>query len=259
MATMIQLEGMDNCRKLHGLKLIRSGELDGGTDEDFKILLGHGVRTVFDLRTSVEYITCDGASTFSSYFETVICNDMELKDLLSDTNEDGGDEEDEKNDDGGIEGGEKKKDDADKTNTKYDEGDVKNKDSGEEEIDENIGGEKDHVKKSDSDRHHINEDTDDKQEEKRHYRYSISWYESKSFLGEAFRRLSLFSKVRVIWCYLVNDRSTAKQKIRCIVGDTVINPLGLLGYYKYTIEFCGDRIQPSKYRTCKCIFYLPEL
>ena len=246
MATIIQLEGIDNCRKLHGLKLIRSAELDGGTDEDFKILLDHRVRIICDLRTSVEYMACDGASTIRSYFETIVCNDMELKDLLSKMKEDGGDEVDERNKHSADEGYGKNKDDADKKNTKYndssDEGDDKNNGEQEENI---VDGEKEDVKKADSDGHQINEDTDDKQEE-RHYRYLISWVESKSFLAESFRRFSLLSKVRAIWYHLVHNRNTANQKLKCILGETVINLLGLLGFYKYMIEFCGERIQPGK-------------
>ena len=62
----IQLTGIDNCRKLPGVKLMRSGRPDEGTDDDFKTLKDNGITTFLDLRSKSEIMK--GSLTIDSHF-----------------------------------------------------------------------------------------------------------------------------------------------------------------------------------------------
>ena len=71
-AELVSLEGIDNCRKIKGLKLFRSARPDEATDDDITKLIFHNIKTIIDFRDSTEVLKQDMSARVQVYYHEYV-------------------------------------------------------------------------------------------------------------------------------------------------------------------------------------------
>ena len=237
------LKGMDNFRKLSGLRLFRSGCPDEATDDDIKKLLYYDIPVIIDFCDQSEVLLKDTDHLVDSYFEINQIGGLykHPKKSSRDSSRESSRSSVKLSEKSGIS---LKVSDKSTTSAKISEEsneDIEKLSEGEvilPEVSEKSGKETEELARESTTSADFPETFYGDPPRKHYFVPIVHCVEYKAAI---VRRASFFDRVKIMYYYLY-DKAYGTKRTANFVGGEYLNPMGIVGLYKDLVQHCGKQI-----------------